>query len=267
MSNKKLTIPQIVSAKKEGRKLAMLTAYDYGQAQLVEEAGVDLILVGDSLANTMLGLSSTVPVTMADMLHHTRAVVRGAPNTFIIADMPFLSYQVSREEAVRNAGLLLKEGADAVKMEGGGSMVPIIKTVVEAGIPVEGHLGLTPQTATSLGGYRLQGREETKAKEIMADAKALEAAGCFSLVLEMVPVGLAAEITKALHIPVIGIGAGSEVDGQVLVYHDVLGLYRNFVPKFVKQYAQLREPIVDAFRNYIREVRELQFPDEVHSFK
>jgi 3-methyl-2-oxobutanoate hydroxymethyltransferase len=264
----KLTVPQILAFKQQGRKITMLTAYDYVQAQLVEEAGVDMILVGDSLGMTMLGLASTVPVTMQDMLHHTKAVVRGAPNTFVVADLPFLSYQVSREAAIRNAGLLIKEGgADAVKLEGGGPMVEMARAIVEAGIPVQGHLGLTPQTAVQLGGYRVQGREERQARKIVEDARALEEAGCFSLVLECVPTGLAAEITRALSIPVIGIGAGPDCDGQVLVFHDVLGLFRRFVPKFVKQYAQLREPIVEAFRTYVREVQEGEFPDLEHSFK
>lgn len=268
MAKEKLTIPQLLAMKQQGRKITMLTAYDYGQAQLVEEAGVDMILVGDSLGMTMLGLPSTVPVTMAEMLHHTKAVVRGAPNTFVIADLPFLSYQVSREEAIRNAGLLVKEGgADAVKLEGGGAMIAVAQAVVQAGIPVQGHLGLTPQTATQLGGYRVQGKEAAQAQAIVQDAKALEDAGCFSLVLECVPMELAAEITRALSIPVIGIGAGPDCDGQVLVYHDVLGLFRRFVPRFVKQYAQLREPIINAFQTYIQEVREGRFPDEAHSFK
>lgn len=268
MAREKLTIPKLMAMKQQGQKITMLTAYDYGQAQLVEEAGVDMILVGDSLGMTMLGLPSTVPVTMADMLHHTKAVVRGAPNTFVVADLPFLSYQVSREEAIRNAGLLIKEGgADAVKLEGGGPMVAVARAVVEAGIPVQGHLGLTPQTATQLGGYRVQGREEEEAQRILRDAKALEEAGCFSLVLECVPAGLAAEITKSLSIPVIGIGAGPHCDGQVLVYHDVLGLFQRFVPRFVKQYAQLRGPIVEALQTYVKEVREGQFPGPEHSFK
>jgi len=267
MAKEKLSLPQLMAMKQQGRKITMLTAYDYGQAQLVEEAGVDIILVGDSLGMTMLGLASTVPVTMADMLHHTKAVVRGAPNTFVVADLPFLSYQVSREEAIRNAGLLIKEGgADAVKLEGGGPMVAVARAVVEAGIAVQGHLGLTPQTATQLGGYRVQGRDEEAAKRILEDAKALEEAGCFSLVLECVPASLAAQVTAALSIPVIGIGAGPYCAGQVLVYHDVLGLFQRFVPRFVKQYAQLREPIVEALRTYVREVQEGQFPGPEHSF-
>ncbi|MGB9886075.1 MAG: 3-methyl-2-oxobutanoate hydroxymethyltransferase [Moorellales bacterium] len=268
MPPQKPTVPQIIALKQQGKKITMLTAYDYTQAQLVEEAGVDLILVGDSLGMTMLGLASTVPVTMEEMLHHTKAVVRGAPNTFVIADLPFLSYQVSREEAIRNAGRLIKEGgADAVKLEGGGPMVAVARAIVEAGIPVQGHLGLTPQTAAQLGGYKVQGREERQARQIIEDARALEEAGCFSLVLECVPMELAAEITRSLSIPVIGIGAGPHCDGQVLVFHDVLGLFRRFVPKFVKQYAQLREPIVEAFRTYVREVQEGVFPDEEHSFR
>ena len=268
MAREKTTIPQLLAMKQQGQKITMLTAYDYIQAQLVEEAGVDMILVGDSVGMTMLGLPSTVPVTMADMLHHTKAVVRGASNTFVVADLPFLSYQVSREEAIRNAATLIKEGgADAVKLEGGGAMVAVVRALVEAGIPVQGHLGLTPQTATQLGGYRVQGRERSQAQKIMEDAKALEEAGCFSLILECVPMGLAAEITRTLSIPVIGIGAGPYCDGQVLVFHDVLGLFRRFVPKFVKQYAQLREPIIQAFQTYVREVREGVFPGPEHSFK
>ncbi|MDN5348455.1 MAG: 3-methyl-2-oxobutanoate hydroxymethyltransferase [Clostridia bacterium] len=268
MERKKVTLPHLREMKMRGEKIAMVTAYDYPTALLADRAGMDMLLVGDSLAMVVLGYEGTVPVTMEEMLHHTKAVMRARPAAFVVADLPFLSYQVGREEAIRNAGRFLKEGgADAVKLEGGGAMVPIVRAVVEAGIPVMGHLGLTPQTASLLGGFRVQGKGAEAAERIMADAKALEEAGAFSLVLECVPSALAAEITAQLKIPVIGIGAGPHCDGQVLVFHDLVGLFDRFLPKFVKRYANLSEEIVAALSQYCQEVRTGVFPGEEHSFK
>lgn len=268
MAEGKLNIPDFARMKREQQKITMLTAYDYPTALMVEEAGIDMILVGDSLGMTVLGLESTVPVTMEDMLHHTRAVTRAARRIFVVADMPFLSYQVNHEEAIRNAGCLIKEGGtDAVKLEGGGPVVETVRAVVEAGIPVMAHLGLTPQTAAQLGGYRVQGKEPEAARRIKADAVALAEAGAFSIVLECVPASLAREITATIGIPTIGIGAGPDCDGQVLVFHDLVGLFEKFMPKFVKQYVNVREPIIKAMQQYAEEVREGVFPDAEHSFK
>ncbi|TDA70695.1 MAG: 3-methyl-2-oxobutanoate hydroxymethyltransferase [Clostridia bacterium] len=269
MPKDKLTIPDFMRLKKEGRKITMLTAYDYPTALMVEEAGLDMILVGDSLGMTVLGLESTIPVTMEDMLHHTKAVTRAVRNTFVVADLPFMAYNISREQAIANCGILIKEGgADAVKLEGGNPwVVETVRAVVEAGIPVMAHLGLTPQTATQLGGYRVQGKDSDDARRITGQAEALAEAGAFSLVLECVPASLGAEITKALLIPTIGIGAGPDCDGQVLVFHDLVGLFEKFVPKFVKRYANVREIIVHAMAEYAEEVRTGAFPDAQHSFK
>lgn len=264
----KLTQPDILRMKSEGRKITMMTAYDYPTGMLVEKAGIDTILVGDSLAMTVLGYDSTSPVTVEEMLHHSRAVARGARNTFIILDMPFGSYNISVEDAVRNANRCIKEGgADAVKLEGGVTAAKIIAAVVEAGIPVLGHIGLTPQTATVLGGFKVQGKTEEAAQKLIEDAKAVEAAGAFGIVLECVPMGLAAEITRLVSIPTIGIGAGPHCDGQVLVYNDVVGLFDKFTPKFVKQFAKLDELILKGLEQYKSEVQTGVFPDEEHSFK
>lgn len=269
MERAKLTVPDFLRMKREKQKITMLTAYDYPTALMVEEAGIDMILVGDSLGMTVLGLESTVPVTMNDMLHHTQAVTRAVKNTFVVADMPFMSYNVSREEAIRNAGLLIKQGgADAVKLEGGGQVVvETVQAVIEAGIPVMAHLGLTPQTAVQLGGYRVQGKDLEAARRIKEEATALAQAGAFSLVLECVPASLGEEITVSLGIPTIGIGAGPGCDGQVLVFHDLVGLFEKFTPKFVKQYVNIREPILKAMQQYAEEVRRGAFPDAGHSFK
>ncbi len=254
--------------KEDGEKIAVLTAYDFLFGRLLEEAGVDLILVGDSLGEVALGYPSTLPVTLDEMLHHSRAVRRGAPNTFMVLDLPFLSYQVSDDEAMRSAGRALKEGgAEAVKIEGGHpAACKTIDRLVQAGIPVMGHVGLTPQSVHALGGYRLQGRGDEAASRIMSEAKALEAAGCFSIVLELIPAELAAEISKTLTIPTIGIGAGPECDGQVLVLPDALGLNDGFRPKFLKRFAELSEAARGGIAKYVREVKGGEYPDAEHSW-
>jgi len=267
-TSNKITILDIQDKKQKGQPITMLTAYDYPGATLVDEAGVDIILVGDSLAMTVLGHSGTVAVTVDDMLHHCKAVARGANQAFLVGDMPFLSYQVDPAEAVRNAGRFLKEAAmDAVKLEGGQEMTPAIQAIIRAGIPVMGHLGLTPQTATKLGGYKVQGNTAEKAKRLLADALALEEAGCFSIVLEAIPTPVAEIVSRALTIPTIGIGAGPHCDGQILIFHDLLGLFDQFTPKFAKQYANLRPLMVDAFKSFRQEVETGTFPAPEHSFK
>ncbi len=247
--------------------IAALTAYDVVTARLLDEAGIPLLLVGDSLAMAVLGYEDTLPVTMEQMLHHTRAVVRGAARAMVVADMPFLSFQVSVEEGLRNAGRFLKEGgADAVKIEGGAFRAPLIRALVENGIPVMGHIGLTPQSVHAMGGYRVQGRSEESAAQLKEDAQAVQEAGCFVLVLEGVPAPLAKEITEAVDIPTIGIGAGPDTDGQVLVIHDLLGLSGEFRPKFVKQYAALGEAITEAVQTYRDEVEHRVFPGPEHTY-
>lgn len=264
----KVTLPQIRAMKERGEKITMVTAYDYPSALLADQAGLEMILVGDSLGMVVLGYQSTVPVTMDEMVHHTRAVMRANPAALVVADMPFLSYQASVADAVYNAGRLIKEGgADAVKLEGGQPVVPAVRAIVEAGIPVMGHLGLTPQSVVQLGGYRVQGRDAAVAEKIAADAVALAEAGVFSLVLECVPVDLARRITAELAVPTIGIGAGPACDGQVLVYHDLLGLFDRFKPKFVKRYVNLSTTIVKALEEYREEVRRGKFPAEEHCFR
>lgn len=268
MSRKKMTILDLQKKKEAGQPLTMLTAYDYSSAQLVDRAEIDMILVGDSLAMVMLGLGSTVPVTMEEMLHHCRPVARGAPHTFLIGDMPFMSYQADIAEAVRNAGRLLKEGnMDAVKLEGGREMAATIKAITEAGIPVQGHIGLTPQSVSKLGGFKVQGNTAASAKRLLEDALALEEAGAFSLVFEAVPAPVAAAITRRLTIPTIGIGAGAGCSGQVLVYHDLLGLFDAFTPKFVKQYANLKQVIGEALTAYREDVLAGRFPAEEHTYR
>lgn len=263
----KITTTDVRRKKEEKRPITMLTAYDYPTARLVDEAGVDLILVGDSLGNVVLGYDSTIPVTMADMLHHTRAVTRGVTRALVVGDMPFLSYHLDRAETLRNAGRFLQEaGARAVKVEGGREVAESVRAVVSAGIPVMGHLGLTPQSVHQLGGYRVQGRDADAARRLLEDARILEAAGVFAIVLECVPVQLAQEITAAVQVPTIGIGAGPHCDGQVLVTHDLLGLYGNFKPKFVKRYAELHQEIGRALREFKEDVESGRFPAEEHSF-
>lgn len=245
----------------------MLTAYDYPAAKLVDEAGVDAILVGDTLAMTVLGHRDTVSVTVDDMLHHCKAVARGASRALLVGDMPFMSYQVSRREAVRNAGRYMKEAhMDAVKLEGGSEMAETVRAIVAAGVPVMGHVGLTPQTATQLGGYKVQATTASAALKLRDDALALQGAGCFAVVLEAVPAVVAQAVTEKLAIPTIGIGAGAGCAGQVLVFHDVLGLFDGFVPKFVKQFAQLREPMLQALQAFRCEVEAGEFPGEAHSY-
>jgi 3-methyl-2-oxobutanoate hydroxymethyltransferase len=254
--------------KRQGRKIAMLTAYDYTFAGLLDGAGIDVILVGDSLGMVMLGYETTVPVTMDEMVHHTRAVTRGVRRAMVVADMPFGSYQTGLEEGLRNAARLLKEGlAQAVKIEGGGPVVRLVEALTQAGIPVMGHLGLTPQSVHQLGGYRVQGKSRDDAARILDDARALEAAGAFSLVAECLPEELVAELSRALAIPVIGIGAGVHCDGQVLVLQDMLGLFTELSPRFVKRYAELSEQATAAVTAYAEEVRSGAFPGPEHSFQ
>ena len=264
----KQTVATFQRAKAEGRKLAMLTAYDYSTAKLQDEAGVDGILIGDSLGNVILGYEDTLSVTMEDMIHHSRAVARGASHALIVCDMPFLSYEVSVEDAVRNAGRLLKEGrANAVKLEGGREVCPQVRAIVAAGIPVMGHLGLTPQSVNAFGGFKVQGKGEEAAQKLLDEARAVEEAGAFAVVLECVPKALAKKITESISIPTIGIGAGADCDGQVLVYQDMLAMYANMKPKFVKQFAQVGKEMNEAFTAYKKAVEEGSFPGEEHTFK
>ena len=267
MERKKVTITDLKQKKRQGVKITMLTAYDYPTARLIDEAGIDTILVGDSLGMVVLGYDSTVPVTMDEMIHHAKAARRGTKYAFLIGDMPFMSYQVSKEEAVRNAGRFMKEaGCDAVKLEGGYESAEATEAIVNAGIPVLGHLGLTPQSISKLGGFRVQGKDAEAAKRIVDQSLLLQKTGCFALVLECVPDALAGFITRELEIPTIGIGAGAACDGQVLVTNDMLGLFDRFVPKFVKQYAKLSVSILDAIKAYKLDVESLKFPDAEHSF-
>lgn len=263
----KVSILDLQQKKVEGRPITMLTAYDYSGASLVDEAGLDLILVGDSLAMTVLGHPNTVSVTVEEMLHHCKAVARGAKRAFLIGDMPFMSYQVERGEAIRNAGRFLKEGGmDAVKLEGGREVADTIRAIVAASIPVMGHLGLTPQSATKLGGFKVQGKTAAAAQRLLEDALLLQEAGCFAIVLEAIPAPVGKTVSQKLAIPTIGIGAGPDCDGQVLVFHDILGLFDRFTPKFAKRYADLREPILTALRTYRQEVEAGDFPTPAHSF-
>ena len=264
----KNTVATFARMKQNGEKISMLTCYDYSTAKLEEAAGINAILVGDSLGNVMLGLEDTLSVTMEDMITYGHAVARGCHDTMVVIDMPFLSYQVSVEEAVRNAGRLMKEGrANAVKLEGGRPVYPQIKAITAAGIPVMAHIGLTPQSVHQLGGWRVQGRDAEAARHLLNDALALEKAGAFSVVLECVPAGLAALITRKLAIPTIGIGGGAGCDGQILVYQDMLGLFNDYTPKFVKRFASLGEEMIRAFKAYDHEVKAGTFPDETHAFK
>ena len=267
MERKKLTPVDIQAMKKQGRKITMLTAYDYPMALLEDRAGIDIILVGDSLAMTVLGHENTLPVTMDEMIHHTKAVVRGAKHPLIIGDMPFMSYNTSEREAILNAGRFMKEGgADAVKLEGGASVKEIVRAIVNAGIPVMGHIGLTPQTISMLGGFKVQGKDAQAAQKIIDDALVLEEAGAFSVLLEAVPAPIAKKVTDRLTVPTIGIGAGVHCDGQVLVVHDMLGLFDRFTPKFAKKYVNLSELILKALESYREEVLKGEFPTDQHSF-
>ncbi|MDR3901086.1 MAG: 3-methyl-2-oxobutanoate hydroxymethyltransferase [Slackia sp.] len=264
----KNTAATFAAAKAKGEKLSMLTAYDYSTAKLEDESGINGILVGDSLGNVVLGYEDTVSVTMEDMIHHGAAVARGAKNALVVVDMPFMSYEVTVEEAVRNAGRLMKEGrAGAVKLEGGVRVAEQIRAIVKAGIPVMGHIGLTPQSINVFGGFKVQGKSEEAARALLADAKAVEEAGAFAVVIEAVPAALAKMITDAVSIPTIGIGAGAGCDGQILVYQDMLGMFSDFTPKFVKRYANVGEVMREAFANYAAEVASGAFPTEEHTYK
>ena len=264
----KFTITDLYQKKAEGRKITMLTAYDFPTAQIVDEAGIDIALVGDSLGMVVQGIDSTLPVTMDEMIYHTRMVSRAVKTALVVGDMPFLSYQAGVDEAVRNAGRFLKEaGAEAVKLEGGTAVAGTIRAIVAAGIPVMGHIGLTPQHVHALGGFKVQGRDEASREKVLADARAVQESGAFSVVLEALPAPLAKEIGGMLSIPTIGIGAGPHCDGQVLVIHDLLGLFDRFTPKFVKRYANLKEQAVNAVKQFKQDVEDGGFPSEEHSFK
>lgn len=264
----KNTVSTFKEQKANGDKITMLTAYDYSTAKLVDSSGINGILVGDSLGMVMLGYEDTLSVTMEDMIHHTAAVCRGAKNALVVGDMPFMSYQVSVEEAVRNAGRLMKEGrCQAVKLEGGAAVCPQIKAITQASIPVMAHIGLTPQSVNAFGGFKVQGKSEEAARKLIEEAKAVEEAGAFSIVLECVPAKLAELISKSVDIPTIGIGAGAGCDGQILVYQDMLGMFSDFTPKFVKKYAEIGDVMKAAFEKYIEETKDGSFPAEEHTFK
>lgn len=267
MERKRLTVPDIQKKKREGKKITMLTAYDYPSARLIDEVGMDMILVGDSLAMTVLGYESTVPITMDEMIHHSKAVKRGVKYALLVGDMPFMSFNVNKEETIRNAGRFIKDGGcDAVKLEGGFEVLEVTRALVDAGIPVLGHIGLTPQTAVMLGGFKVQGKDAETAQRLIDSSAALEEAGCFAIVLECVPDKLAKLITENLNIPTIGIGAGPYCDGQVLVTNDMIGLFERFVPKFVKRYKNLWPELLEAFKKYKEEVEKGIFPTEEFSY-
>jgi len=267
VARQKVTISYLQKKLDEGQKITMMTAYDYPTASLVDQAEIDTILVGDSLGMVVLGYESTVPVTMEEMLHHCKAVCRGTKQSFVIGDMPFMSYQVSVEKAVENAGRFIKDaGCESVKLEGGSEMAHVVKAIVDAGIPVCAHIGLTPQTATKLSGFKVQGKDAEGARKLVTSAKDLEEAGAFMIVLECIPDQVASRITDALNIPTIGIGAGKYCDGQVLVYHDLVGLFERFTPKMVKQYINLAPQIREALVQYREEVEKGIFPGPEHSF-
>jgi 3-methyl-2-oxobutanoate hydroxymethyltransferase len=265
--DKKITIVDLQEMKEKGEKITMLTAYDYPTARILDQCGVEVLLIGDSVGNVVMGTDNTLPVTTDEIIYHTKAVVRGRKRALIVADMPFMSYQVSVEEAKREAGKLIKKGgAEAVKLEGGENMEEVIRAICDIDVPVMGHIGLTPQSIHRMGGYKVQGKEEKQREKLLADALAVERAGAFSVVLEAVPLSLAREITRTLKIPTIGIGAGIHCDGQVLVIHDLLGLSGGFRPKFVKQYVNLEAEITKAVNKFLTEVRKEKFPTDDHSF-
>ena len=267
MCDMRVTINDVREMKARGEKIPMMTAYDYTSARIVDDAGIPIILVGDTLGQVVLGYDSTLPVTMDEMIHHTRAVARGAGRALIVGDMPFMSYQTGPTDALRNAGRFLQQGgAQTVKLEGGVNMAPTVERIVSSGIPVMGHIGLTPQSVNQLGGYKVQGKSLKSAVRLMEDARALEEAGAFALVLECVPASLARLITERVSIPTIGIGAGRNCDGQVQVFHDMLGLFTDFVPKHAKRYADLGQSIAGAVAEYISEVKDQSFPTREHSY-
>ena len=267
VQNSRMTTAKLRQMKAEGEKIAMLTSYDFTLARLLDEAGVDILLVGDSASNIVCGNSYTLPITLEEMIFLTKGVVRAAQHALVVCDMPFGSYQVSEEEAVRNAIRILKEsGCDAVKLEGGEEILPSIKHMIQAGVPVMGHLGLTPQSVNQFGGYGLRAKEEAEAEKLLHDAKLLDEAGCFCIVLEKIPAALAQKVTKAVHCPVIGIGAGNGCDGQVLVLHDMLGLNEGFKPKFLRHFAHLAEEVKGAVGEYIKDVKDGSFPSAEESY-
>lgn len=267
MTNPKITTTKLTEMKHKGRRIAALTAYDAPTARLLNEAGVDVVLVGDSVGNVKLGYDNTIPVTVDEILHHVKAVRRGCSKPLLVADMPYLSYEIDVQEALRNAGRLVKEGgAEAVKLEGGIAVATVIKELVRINVPVMGHLGLTPQALHRLGGYKVQGRRPQEAERLLTDAKILEGAGVFAIVLECVPADLAREITAKVSVPTIGIGAGPACDGQILVVDDLLGMGAAPVPKFVKRYADLRPAMLDAVRSYAEDVRSEKFPSDEHAY-
>lgn len=264
---KRITTKTVLAMKKKGEKIAMLTAYDFTTARLLDEAGVDVILVGDSVANVFQGLETTIPVTLDEIIYHTKVVRRAVKRAMLVADMPFMSYQVDITEAVRNAGRLLKEsGAEAVKMEGGKRIIPLVEQLVDIGIPVMGHLGLTPQSIYKFGTYEVRARENAEAKQLIADAKLLDTAGVFGIVLEKIPDALAAKVTASVSCATIGIGAGAGCDGQVLVTNDMLGMNEQFRPRFVRQYSNLSETMRNAFQSYISDVKASKFPSKKESY-
>ena len=264
---RKMTVPEVRSMKERGEKIVCLTAYDYCFARILDQSGIDLLLVGDSLGSVVQGHDSTLPVTVDDIIYHTRAVIRGRKRALVVSDMPFMTFQLGVDEAKRNAGRLIQEGgAESVKLEGGVTQAATIEALVKMGVPVMGHVGLTPQSVHQFGGYRIQGRDEADARNILDDALAVEQSGAFAVVLEGIPVQLAREITRRVSIPTIGIGAGMHCDGQILVVHDMLGLFDDFTPKFVKRYANLKDTIGGAVQSYMEEVRTEAFPAEEHTF-
>jgi 3-methyl-2-oxobutanoate hydroxymethyltransferase len=263
----KITVPSVIEKKRVGEKITMLTAYDYSTALILDRCGVDMLLVGDSVGPIVSGYENTLPVTVEEILYHTKAVHRARKNALVVADMPFLSYQTSAEDAVYNCGLMLKAGAEAVKLEGGREIADTVRKLVLSGIPVMGHIGLTPQSVHSMGGYKVQGKGDEARMKLIDNAVALEEAGAFSVVLECVPEDAATEITKKLSIPTIGIGAGRYCDGQVLVINDILGLFEGFRPKFVKKYVDLAPLIEKAAKDYVEDVKTGKFPEEIHIFK
>jgi len=264
----KITVPQILKMKQRGERITCLTAYDYSFARILDEAGVEMLLVGDSLGCVIQGGANTLAVTMDEMIYHTRLVARGRKRALVIGDMPFMSYQVGKDEALRNAGRFFKEaGAEAIKLEGGLAVQDAIRAIVDAGMPVMGHIGLTPQSVHQFGGYKIQGREKERRETVLRDAIAVQQAGAFAVVLEGMPQDLAGEITESLTIPTIGIGAGLQCDGQVLVIHDMLGLFDDFVPKFVKRYADVKQTMLGAVKEFVGDVKERKFPAAEHSFK
>lgn len=261
MEKPKVTAPGLVEMKSRGEKISVLTAYDYATGRLIDESGIDVALVGDSLGMVVLGYETTLMVTMDDMIRHSAAVARGAKRALVVADMPFMSYQTSADDAIRNAGALMQTGAAAVKLEGGEQVKEIVKRLVDIGIPVMGHVGLTPQSVHQFGGFKIQGKDAENAERIRSEAMQLQEAGAFAVVLEMIPAALAKEISESLSIPTIGIGAGPDCDGFVLVSHDMLGMYDKFVPSFVKQYANLWQTTLDAFKSYDSDIKERRYPE------